>query len=103
MNEIINSLNYNIPERFSWVRVVFCFRDSAKACAPSGSIPLSECKKKKKKKKKKNLFFYKKKKKKKKKLASFCHIKTKTPTYNQCSTELGMCFASEIWPELRLP
>src|SRR3954465_6838398 len=39
----IISLNSDIQERFSWVRVVFCFRDSARACAPSEPVLLSEC------------------------------------------------------------
>src|SRR3954471_19731478 len=37
-----NSFNSDIPLRFSWVRVVFSFRDSARACAPSEPIWLSE-------------------------------------------------------------
>src|SRR3954453_15784579 len=37
-----NILNSDIPSRFSWVRVVFFFRDSARACAPSEPIWLSE-------------------------------------------------------------
>src|SRR3954471_22525839 len=37
-----NSFNSDIHLRFSWVRVVFFFRDSARACAPSEPIWLSE-------------------------------------------------------------
>src|SRR3954466_5243296 len=40
--QAIHPHNSDIQERFSWVRVVFCFRDSAKACAPSEPIWLSE-------------------------------------------------------------
>src|SRR3954469_23065897 len=39
--QTIDPPNSDIPLRFSWVRVVFCFRDSARACAPSGPILLS--------------------------------------------------------------
>src|SRR5436305_880274 len=35
--------NHDIHSRFSWVRVVLCFRDSARACAPSDPMLLSEC------------------------------------------------------------
>src|SRR4051794_34278611 len=33
--------NSDIPVRYSWVRVVFCFRDSAKSFVPSEPISLS--------------------------------------------------------------
>ena len=32
---------FDIPLIFSWVRVVFWFSNSARACAPSGPMPLS--------------------------------------------------------------
>src|SRR5579862_747136 len=37
-----DTLISDIHPRFSWVRVVFCFRDSARALAPSWPILLSE-------------------------------------------------------------
>src|SRR4051812_26062104 len=40
--QTINPPNSDILLKFNWVRVVFCFRDSARAFAPSGPILLSE-------------------------------------------------------------
>src|SRR5207248_880039 len=35
--QTINPPNSDIPLRFSWVRVVFCFRGSARSCSSSDS------------------------------------------------------------------
>src|SRR4051812_9215024 len=40
--QTIKPPNSDIHSRFSWVRVVFCFRDSARSCAPSEPISFSE-------------------------------------------------------------